>query len=120
MKYSWSCAGQVILALPILLSLTGEGDGAEAVGQRTRMYTTAKNYLIDGGDAAERLMTSYKEIVELAGYTSRVSDMFKIFNEVKNGNYVMTNAVSKNGKFFIQSHSFICRTALKSCCNAPI
>ena len=63
MKYSWSCAGQVILALPILLSLTGEGDGAEAVGQRTRMYTTAKNYLINGGDAAERLMTSYKEVI---------------------------------------------------------
>ena len=36
------------------------------------------------------------QIIELAGYTARASGMFRVFEEVRQGNYVMTSTVSRN------------------------
>ncbi len=50
----------IIVAWPIL---TGSADKDKStVGERTQTYTTAKNLLITGADAAERIMTSFKEV----------------------------------------------------------
>ncbi len=56
---------------------------------------TTKNLLLSGGDAIERLMTSYKEIVELAGYSSRVANIFKVFDEVSAGTYVRESCITE-------------------------
>ena len=101
MKYVWSGTGMVMVSLPILtVGATATPVSPEhsnliksdeqGVSERTQYFTTARNLLLSGADAIERLMSSYKEIVALAGYTSRVAGMFEVFDEVNRGIYRKT------------------------------
>ena len=62
MKYVWNTAGCCIIAMPLLLSFGSDESVAEGVSQRTKTYTTGRHYLLNGADAMERIMTSYKEV----------------------------------------------------------
>ncbi|XP_076293822.1 ATP binding cassette subfamily D [Lasioglossum baleicum] len=87
MKYVWSGTGLLVIAMPVLYTavtsrpslITEDGDGG--VSERTRYLTTSKNLLSSGADAVERLMSSYKELVALAGYAARVSEMLDVFKD---------------------------------------
>ncbi|XP_045507506.1 ATP-binding cassette sub-family D member [Colias croceus] len=88
MKYVWSGTGMVMLALPILTGKRLDGTTGEGISARTEYMTTSRNLLNSAADAIERLMSSYKEIVTLAGYATRVSDMLVVFGEVARGKCV--------------------------------
>ncbi|XP_039496463.1 ATP-binding cassette sub-family D member isoform X2 [Drosophila santomea] len=103
MKYVWSGTGMIMVSLPIL---TGSDVGLETVrntvitesrvSERTQYLTTARNLLISAADAIERLMSSYKEIVSLAGYTFRVAGMMDVFEETAVGVYCKTSVMELN------------------------
>ncbi|XP_023158529.1 ATP-binding cassette sub-family D member 2 isoform X2 [Ceratitis capitata] len=107
MKYVWSGTGMVMVSLPILsfgatFPKIGQNDSKEIevfdshVSERTQYLTTARILLISAADAIERLMSSYKEIVALAGYTHRVAGMLKVFEETAKGIYYKNAIVENN------------------------
>uniref|UniRef100_H2YG43 ABC transmembrane type-1 domain-containing protein n=1 Tax=Ciona savignyi TaxID=51511 RepID=H2YG43_CIOSA len=100
MKYMWSSAGMIMIAIPILTAKGYAENSSEQVMQewdnkpehemisiRTEAFTSSRNLLTTSADALERVISSYKEITELAGYTERVWNMFDVFEEVSRGNY---------------------------------
>ncbi|XP_054974087.1 ATP-binding cassette sub-family D member 2 [Sorex araneus] len=133
MKYVWSSSGLIMVAVPIITA-TGFADGDSEdgpkqgkVSERTEAFTTARNLLASGADAIERIMSSYKEITELAGYTARVYNMFWVFDEVKRGIYkrsvtqesktqsknganteLLSDALAIKGKVIDVDHGIIC------------
>ncbi|CAH1643977.1 unnamed protein product [Spodoptera littoralis] len=98
MKYVWSGTGMVMLALPILTATHSQRDGS-SISDRAEYMTTSRNLLNSAADAIERLMSSYKEIVTLAGYATRVSDMLVVFGEVARGRCVRAVHVQPHAAF---------------------
>lgn len=95
MKYVWSGTGMIMISLPVLMgtastepkSQTSIAMSDDGISERTQYLTTARNLLISGADAIERLMSSYKEVVALAGYTYRVAGMLEVFDDTARGRY---------------------------------
>ena len=95
MKYFWSAAGLLMIAIP---AFTNTKSSASA---RTQDFIIARGLLISAADAIERIMSSYKELTELTGYTSRVSEMIQVFREVHDGKYKKTVVNSNNAESII-------------------
>eukprot|EP01006_Ploeotia_vitrea_P066136 TRINITY_DN94398_c0_g1_i1.p1 TRINITY_DN94398_c0_g1~~TRINITY_DN94398_c0_g1_i1.p1 ORF type:complete len:723 (+),score=353.56 TRINITY_DN94398_c0_g1_i1:16-2184(+) len=113
MKYTWSAAGLTMIAIPALLrgpedvspvtdvpKPTDTGvriaqasieEAEESTSDRTQDFVTARALLASAADALERLMSSRKDLLELAGYTGRVTEMIHVFDEVAERRYVVAS-----------------------------
>ena len=49
----------LLVAWPVL---TGKQEKNSSISERTQAYTVSKNLLVNGADALERIMSSYKEV----------------------------------------------------------
>lgn len=92
-KYFWGAMGLVLCSIPVFFgeavgaSSTGGGGGASDadVGSRTEGFVTNRRLLVSSSDAFGRIMYSYKEITELAGFTARVHALLSVFESIQKG-----------------------------------
>ncbi|KAJ2552466.1 ATP-binding cassette long-chain fatty acid transporter pxa2 [Coemansia sp. RSA 1933] len=98
-KYFWGAAGLVACAVPVFVERLPSAQKAavqamaangSSLGDRTRDFITNRRLLLSGSDALGRMMYSYKEIVEMAGYAERVTDLLTVLDDVNEGKFVKT------------------------------
>ncbi|KAI8992395.1 ABC transporter transmembrane region 2-domain-containing protein [Pilobolus umbonatus] len=101
-KYAWSAFGLLMCAIPVFTpQFVGgtpvpvptnqitpeETDENTKIGSRTKGFITNKRLMISLADAGGRMMYSYKELAELAGYTSRVYSLLSVLHALHKNNY---------------------------------
>ncbi|PBP22020.1 hypothetical protein BUE80_DR007131 [Diplocarpon rosae] len=94
-KYVWGALGLVLCSVPVFFKIPGAA--AETMGDRTESFVTNRRLLLSSSDAFGRVMFSYKEVTELAGYTSRVSTLLEVMDDIKSGRFEKTLVSEDNG-----------------------
>ncbi|KAG9031529.1 hypothetical protein FRB95_002664 [Tulasnella sp. JGI-2019a] len=84
-KWLWGALGLCICAIPVFFKVPGIV--ANDMGSRTEGFVTNRRLLLSASDAFGRVMYSYKELSELAGYTARVSLLFDTMADVRKGKF---------------------------------
>ncbi|KKY23446.1 putative abc fatty acid [Phaeomoniella chlamydospora] len=84
-KYFWGALGLVLCSVPVFFKIPGQT--LKGMGDRTESFVTNRRMLLSSSDAFGRIMFSYKEITELAGYTARVSSLLDVLDDVSAGSY---------------------------------
>lgn len=83
-KWLWGSLGLVICSIPVFVKLPGVGAvGGGDMGSRTEAFVTNRRLLLSASDAFGRIVSSYKELSEMAGYTARVSSLLDTMDDVK-------------------------------------
>jgi ATP-binding cassette subfamily D (ALD) long-chain fatty acid import protein len=85
-KYFWGALGLVLCSVPVFVKLPG-ATGNATMGDRTETFITNRRMLLSSSDAFGRVMFSYKEISELAGYTSRVATLLDVMDDIQAGRF---------------------------------
>ncbi|KAF7725939.1 hypothetical protein EC973_009176 [Apophysomyces ossiformis] len=85
-KYFWGACGLVLCSVPVFFQAPGIEKFTNA-GSRTESFVTNRRLLVSSSDAVGRILYAYKEVTELAGYTSRVVGLLDVFEDVKAGRY---------------------------------
>jgi len=95
MKYTWSATGLIMIAIPsFFFEKKEKGVSNDVISSRTQDFIVAKQLLISGAEAIERIILAFKEVTELAGYASRVQEMINVFRSVQNGEYSKSSVKS--------------------------
>lgn len=85
-KYFWGALGLILCSVPVFVKLPG-ATGNATMGDRTETFITNRRMLLSSSDAFGRVMFSYKEISELAGYTSRVATLLDVMDDIQAGRF---------------------------------
>ncbi|EJD05544.1 uncharacterized protein FOMMEDRAFT_17828 [Fomitiporia mediterranea MF3/22] len=90
-KYLWSAAGYCLISIPVLFTrrrhigvqapTLSEGID-DAVADRTENYISSRRLLLSLADAGGRLMYAYKDVLELAGYTTRLYSLLSTLHSL--------------------------------------
>ncbi|KAF4546877.1 ABC transporter-like protein 19 [Elsinoe fawcettii] len=83
-KYFWGALGLMLCSVPVFFKVPGANN---STGDRAEGLVTNRRLLVSSSDAFGRLMASYKEISQLAGYTSRVSTLLTVIDDIQRGHF---------------------------------
>lgn len=84
-KYFWGALGLLLCSVPVFVKLPG--GTVMNMGDRTESFVTNRRMLLSASDAFGRIMFSYREIMELAGYTSRVATLLEVMDDIQRGHF---------------------------------
>lgn len=87
-KWLWGAIGLIICSGPVFLKipgLSGPSRGGTSMGSRTEVFVTNRRLLLSSSDAMGRIMQSYKEMSEISGYTSRLTELLEVMEEIDAG-----------------------------------
>ncbi|KAK0626238.1 ABC transporter transmembrane region 2 [Immersiella caudata] len=84
-KYFWGALGLLLCSVPVFVKLPG--GTVMNMGDRTESFVTNRRMLLSASDAFGRVMFSYREIMELAGYTFRVSSLLEVMDDIQAGRF---------------------------------
>ncbi|GAB0135240.1 hypothetical protein EsDP_00003585 [Epichloe bromicola] len=84
-KYFWGALGLLLCSVPVFVKLPGQV--TMNMGDRTESFVTNRRMLLSASDAFGRVMFSYREIMELAGYTSRVASLLDVMDDIQSGHF---------------------------------
>jgi ATP-binding cassette subfamily D (ALD) long-chain fatty acid import protein len=84
-KYFWGALGLLLCSVPVFVKIPGAV--THNVGDRTELFVTNRRMLLSASDAFGRIMFSYREIMELAGYTSRVASLLEVMDDIQSGHF---------------------------------
>ncbi|KAL6299661.1 adrenoleukodystrophy protein [Sparassis latifolia] len=84
-KWLWGSFGLCICAIPIFFRIPGVNN--VDLGGRTEGFVTNRRLLLSASDAFGRVMYSYKDLSELAGYTTRVALLLETMAEIRKGKF---------------------------------
>ena len=98
-KYGAVMVGYAVLGLPVF------GPGAEEYIKRVvtypspipRDYLRNSSLLINLAKAIGRLVISYKEIQQLAGFTALVYELKEVLDDLEKGKFIRTQVVGNEG-----------------------
>ena len=93
-KYFWGALGLILCSTPVFLKIPGTSQ--TTLGDRTEGFVTNRRLLLSSSDAFGRIMFSYKEITELAGYTSRVATLLDVIDDIHSGRFEKTLLADSN------------------------
>ncbi|KAL0581115.1 ATP-binding cassette long-chain fatty acid transporter pxa2 [Marasmius crinis-equi] len=80
-KWLWGSFGLVLCAIPVFFKIPG-AENLDLGG-----FVTNRRLLLSASDAFGRVMYSYKDLSELAGYTSRVSLLLDTMQDMRKGRF---------------------------------
>ncbi|KAI1434942.1 ABC transporter transmembrane region 2 [Xylaria sp. CBS 124048] len=86
-KYFWGALGLLLCSVPVFFKLPGQLGDTVSMGDRTELFVTNRRMLLSASDAFGRIMFSYREIMELAGYTSRVASLLEVMDDIQAGHF---------------------------------
>nr|POE46954.1 atp-binding cassette sub-family d member 1 [Quercus suber] len=86
-KYFWGALGLGLCSVPIFFRIPGMQLGSSGTGDRTESFITNRRLLLSSSDAFGRLTSSYKDLSQLAGYTSRVSMLLDVIADLQRGHF---------------------------------
>ncbi|KAI1426298.1 ABC transporter transmembrane region 2-domain-containing protein [Xylaria sp. FL1777] len=86
-KYFWGALGLLLCSVPVFFKLPGQLSDSISMGDRTETFVTNRRMLLSASDAFGRIMFSYREIMELAGYTSRVASLLEVMDDIQAGHF---------------------------------
>lgn len=86
-KWLWGAIGLVICSGPVFFKMPNfiKRKSGSDMGSRTETFVTNRRLLLSSSDAFGRVMLSYKEMSELAGYTSRLTELLEVMDELGSG-----------------------------------